>query len=558
VPPDAPIASATPINHPDLPAGLVRGDRIISIDGHQMHSFQAILPEIAMAKKSTSVIITIEREGFDTPIDFEAFPVKSPFTGLLDVGLNPSYSTTLINPKSPKDRRLVEMSAHDFGMGTLEPGDTLVSANDQPLQSPFDLIEIAQRTPDQPLNILVDRAGKSVGFTLAQVPSLQTGSVVVGSARSPITHLLGLTGVLMVHPNASQEDIMQGLKPGDIFARIDHIDYPSRVEGISTIQANKGKELDVIVLRKDESDQLKKVNLSVKVGSDGRVGFLSSTTTTHTNLVARPPSLVRQSEGNQAEDASKNTTKNKPVETYQPPASSLIEYPGSRITKIGQAPISTLRDVQNAIVSLTNDAFVAGQESFSIPITLVLPLPLQPDGSIPTATTRWTLSRADIEQVRALGTTLPGGVGLVSLFEVQQIKDKATSPIAAISRGVSESRRVMLQTYLTFLRLFQGSVHVEQLKGPVGIAHLGTQIASQGIVWVFFFMALISINLAVINFLPLPIVDGGQFLMLVYEWIRGRPVPVVVQNAATMAGLVLIGTIFLYVTFNDVKAIFGI
>ena len=146
----------------------------------------------------------------------------------------------------------------------------------------------------------------------------------------------------------------------------------------------------------------------------------------------------------------------------------------------------------------------------------------------------------------------------VQLFKPDQIVDRSPDPLSAINRGIAESRRVMIQTYLTFLRLFQGSVQVKHLKGPVGIAHLGTQIASQGWVWVLFFMALISINLAVINFLPLPIVDGGQFLMLLYEWIRGKPVPIIFQNVATMAGLLFIGFMFLYVTFNDIKNLIGV
>ena len=189
---------------------------------------------------------------------------------------------------------------------------------------------------------------------------------------------------------------------------------------------------------------------------------------------------------------------------------------------------------------------------------MLLPLPVQPDGSIPTTTREWQLTRADIDEMRALGWTLPGGDGISSFFMPMQVIDRSPSPGAAITRGIAESRRVMMQTYLTFLRLFQGSVEVKHLKGPVGIAHLGTQIASQGFIWVLFFMALISINLAVINFLPLPIVDGGQFLMLCYEWIRGKPVPIVVQNFATLAGLLFIGMIFLYVTFNDIKNIFGV
>jgi regulator of sigma E protease len=71
-----------------------------------------------------------------------------------------------------------------------------------------------------------------------------------------------------------------------------------------------------------------------------------------------------------------------------------------------------------------------------------------------------------------------------------------------------------------------------------------------------FFLGVISINLAVVNFLPLPIVDGGLFLMLVYEGVVRKPVPMAVQNALTVVGLVLIGSMFLIVTFHDIKALF--
>jgi regulator of sigma E protease len=142
-------------------------------------------------------------------------------------------------------------------------------------------------------------------------------------------------------------------------------------------------------------------------------------------------------------------------------------------------------------------------------------------------------------------------------FEPEQTKRKAATPLEAIKTGLAETRRVMLTTYVTFARLAQGTVKVEHLKGPVGIAHIGTLVASKGMINLLFFMALISINLAVINFLPLPIVDGGQFLFLVYEQVRGKPVPIGFQNAVTMAGLVLIASMFLIVTFNDLSNLLG-
>ena len=99
---------------------------------------------------------------------------------------------------------------------------------------------------------------------------------------------------------------------------------------------------------------------------------------------------------------------------------------------------------------------------------------------------------------------------------------------------------------------------VEHLKGPVGITHLGTLVSDRGFIWLLFFLAMISVNLAVVNFLPLPIVDGGQFLFLVYEALRGRPVPIAVQNAVTMVGLVAIGALFLLVTYNDIRNLLGL
>jgi len=557
VPPDSPAMRATATNHPELGEGLHRGDRILSINGHTMHSYEAILPEIAMTKKKSPITIAVERSGVDGVINFTALPEKNPQTGLLGVGIVPAYSTSLLDPKDPKDRRLFTMSAHDYGLGDLEPGDVFVSANGHPINSPFDMLDQAEAAPDHPVELVIDRDGKPLDFSLPQVPALQVDPIMVDGQPTQIMHLLGLTGVLMVHPDASQADVDQGLEPGDLFARIGTIDYPTVSAGIGAIQDHAAQMLDVIVLRKADDGQLVRIKLAVHVGPDGRIGFYSASSTTHTNFVARPPRFVRQIEGD-GQTTPDESNQDTPVETYQAPASTLIEYPGSRIVEVGGARITTLRDVQTALVAATNEGFNAGDESFSIPVTLVLPLPIQPDGSIPTSTTSWTLSRADIEQVRALGSTIAGSVGIVTMFEYAQIVDQADGPMAAIGRGVSESRRVMLQTYITFLRLFEGSVQVKNLKGPVGIAHLGTQIASQGLVWVLFFMALISINLAVVNFLPIPIVDGGQFLMLVYEWIRGKPVPIVAQNVATMAGLVMIGTIFLYVTFNDVKAIFGI
>lgn len=549
---DSPAANAVSISHPELTTGLLRGDRIISVNGNTMHSYQAIIPEIAMGSKSKPATLMIEREGIEGEIEFQATPVKGEQLGLLEIGIASAISPKLKVTSDAKDLRLLKMSFKSYGFDHVEPGDEFVSANGKQIDSPFDLLDLAKESNGAPFSASIDRNGEAIELTLNPVTEMQADLVEIDDRYSGLRHILGLAGVLMVNPNASTEDVDQGLMPGDIFARIGTLEYPSQPEGIALIQASKGKQLDLIVLRKDESGMQNRVKLTVKVSPKGTIGFYPSQTTAFSNLISKPATFSRVIESDdEPEDALK-------TEPFTFPATNLIESSGTRIIALGDSTITTLQDVQSALFDSTNAAYQEGDETFTVSVTLQLPLPIQPNGSIPTTTTDWTLTRADIDAVRELGWTLSGSLAIVDLFDIAQVIDKADGPIDAISRGVSESRRVMLQTYITFLRLFEGSVKVEHLKGPVGIAHIGTQIASQGWVWVLFFMALISINLAVINFLPLPIVDGGQFLMLVYEWLRGKPVPILFQNVTTMAGLLMIGTIFLYVTFNDVKALFGV
>ena len=99
---------------------------------------------------------------------------------------------------------------------------------------------------------------------------------------------------------------------------------------------------------------------------------------------------------------------------------------------------------------------------------------------------------------------------------------------------------------------------MSSISGPVGIVKMG------GKPWrnaesadLLFFLAIISANLAVINFLPLPIVDGGLMVFLIIEKIKGSPVSLRVQVATQLIGLFLIVGAFLYVTFNDVLRMFG-
>jgi RIP metalloprotease RseP len=79
-----------------------------------------------------------------------------------------------------------------------------------------------------------------------------------------------------------------------------------------------------------------------------------------------------------------------------------------------------------------------------------------------------------------------------------------------------------------------------QVSGPVKIVEMGATLARQGGASLFLYAALISINLAVLNALPLPLLDGGQFALLLLEGLRGRPLPERFQQAFMQSGFVLL------------------
>ncbi len=96
------------------------------------------------------------------------------------------------------------------------------------------------------------------------------------------------------------------------------------------------------------------------------------------------------------------------------------------------------------------------------------------------------------------------------------------------------------------------------MSGPVGIVHISYKVLTMGLTVFLHFLVLISINLAVVNLLPLPILDGGNIVLMIIEWIKGSPVGRRAQTIIIYTGLVIIGAIFLFATGNDIyRMIFG-
>lgn len=122
----------------------------------------------------------------------------------------------------------------------------------------------------------------------------------------------------------------------------------------------------------------------------------------------------------------------------------------------------------------------------------------------------------------------------------------------AVGWSVRETGVFVVTTYAGFRSLYRGTVSSKDIIGPIGMGDVAVRAARADIMHLVYFMALLSAILAVINFLPLPVVDGGHAVFLIIEKLRGKPVPVKVMNIVQMVGLVLIALLFLAVTYQDI------
>jgi regulator of sigma E protease len=122
----------------------------------------------------------------------------------------------------------------------------------------------------------------------------------------------------------------------------------------------------------------------------------------------------------------------------------------------------------------------------------------------------------------------------------------------AISMGINQTENKGMEIFLTLRSLVRGDVSVKNLQGPVGIANAAYQIASTGLGELLSFLGFLSVNLAILNFLPIPILDGGHMVFLIWEGITGQKPGEKVLAAATWVGAMFILSLIALVMYMDI------
>ncbi len=150
-----------------------------------------------------------------------------------------------------------------------------------------------------------------------------------------------------------------------------------------------------------------------------------------------------------------------------------------------------------------------------------------------------------------IGISSPG----INIPESLRITIKR-GPFQAFVEGLDQTYQITKLTLLSIGKLIKGTVSAKTLGGPIMIAEMAGQQAKAGLTNLVFFIAVLSINLAVLNFLPIPVLDGGHLLFFFIEAVTGRPINKRMREIAQQAGIFILIMLMIFVFYNDITRIF--
>jgi regulator of sigma E protease len=195
-----------------------------------------------------------------------------------------------------------------------------------------------------------------------------------------------------------------------------------------------------------------------------------------------------------------------------------------RIITIAGEPITTFEDLQHAITDHPGET---------------LSMTIQRDG-------------VD-QQLQVTTEAKESGGHKIGLLGVRggAVEYRHVSVPAALLGGVTQTWTITRETFSGLAQMISGTRGTEELGGPLRIAQLSGQVAQLGLASLISFIAVLSVNLGLINLFPVPVLDGGHLVFYLAEAIRGRPLPPRAQEYGFRAGLAFLACLFVFATWND-------
>ncbi len=148
-------------------------------------------------------------------------------------------------------------------------------------------------------------------------------------------------------------------------------------------------------------------------------------------------------------------------------------------------------------------------------------------------------------------------VFIIGITPFDEIIVEKVGPFVALGKGLSQTWFGIKLTVVSIVKLIQRVIPAKTIGGPILIAQLAGEQAKRGFISLILFMAILSINLGVINLFPIPILDGGHFLFLGLEAILRRPLSIKKMEIAQQIGLIFIILLMLFAFYNDLIRVFS-
>jgi regulator of sigma E protease len=148
-------------------------------------------------------------------------------------------------------------------------------------------------------------------------------------------------------------------------------------------------------------------------------------------------------------------------------------------------------------------------------------------------------------------------IGLIGITSSEEFTTVRFGPVESLGMSLQWTYGMMKLTLLGLVKMIQGVVPADNLGGPVMIVQAAGRSAEQGVLNLLYFVAYVSVALGLFNLFPIPVLDGGHLFFFAFEAVRGRPLSLRKREILQQVGMVLLLSLMLFATKNDIFRIFG-
>ncbi|PWU19366.1 MAG: RIP metalloprotease RseP [Bdellovibrio sp.] len=401
----------------------------------------------------------------------------------------------------------------------LRSGDKVVRVNDRPIISWDEFQEELNKNVDQKLAVNVQRVGIEQAVNVELKPESKPNPNLL-SLDASIGDIEGLTylskapvlGVRSQFPAAKA-----GLKTGD------------RILSVNGVELKHFRELDNLLLPHQNREITLEIERSAQPESK------------------KPEKLKLQVNFHTFSSMSMLGIEGSELYLYKVMPSSPAERGGlrvgDRVVKVGDATPVVWEDVLQAVKSYTGKDF--------------LRITVDREGSektfvvVPEMTSQMNLQGGEEKRFTI------GIVPWIQLSAPELTQLQIHGPLDGIKHGLQRTWDVTVMTVVSFLRLIQNKISPKNIGGVISIGQAAHETLKIGLKHFLTMMAAISVNLFILNLLPIPVLDGGHLLFYVIEALRGAPLNMRKMEIAQQIGLFVLMSLMVYALFNDVSRILG-